>query len=65
MAKVKRIYKYGTGQPIPEGAKYLATVIQTEIESNKPSRYASESGITEWKKCYLVWHYCVIEVEEK
>ena len=51
--KVKKIYKYATGQPIPEGAMYLSTVTQVEERDNG-----------RWSKCWLVWHYFLVEVEE-
>jgi len=51
---VKKVFKYGTGQPIPEGAVYLNTVKQTEIGN----------GHGEMMKCWLVWHYFLVEVEE-
>ena len=53
--KVKKVFKYGTGQAIPEGAVYLSTVKQTELEVSPG----------EWLRCWLVWHYFLIEVEEK
>ena len=62
--KVKKVYKYATGQPIPKGAVYLSTVKQTEQElfdSNGGEPVAK----TYWEKCWLVWHYFLVEVEEK
>lgn len=53
MSKVKKVFKYGTGQEIPEGAIYLSTIKQTEIETHDG-----------WEKCWLVWHYFLVEVEE-
>lgn len=53
---MKKIYKYPTGATIPEGAQYLGTVTQTEIES----RFVDE----DWEKCWLVWHYFLVEVKE-
>lgn len=47
----KRIYKYGTGQDPPEGAVYLNTVTQTKIQDG-----------AEWRPCWLVWHYFLVEV---
>lgn len=62
--KVKKVWKFATGQPIPEGAVYLNTVTQTEFElfdssDGKPisKRY--------WEKCWLVWHYFLVSIEEK
>ena len=52
---MKRIYKYGTGDEIPEGAEYLGTVTQTEAFNGRE---------VEWVKCWLVWHYFLVEVKE-
>lgn len=51
---MKRIYKYGTGQEIPEGAEYLNTIKQTKVEC--------KGGV--FKDCWLVWHYFLVEVRE-
>lgn len=60
----KKIYKYPTGAEIPGGAIYLSTVTQTEIQTNlgkatNPNRFDDEI----WEKCWLVWHYFLVEVE--
>lgn len=48
---MRRVYKYGTGQEIPEDAKYLNTVVQTRMPE-------IAGGITTgWQRCWLVWHY--------
>ena len=45
---MKRVFKYATGQEIPEGAEYLCTV---------------KNGIMDADKGYLyVWHYYLVEV---
>ncbi len=54
--KIKKIFKYPTGAIIPEGAIYLGTVSQTKIE-------IEEDGEKDWKTCWLVWHYFLVEVE--
>ncbi len=56
--KVKKVYKYGTGDDIPEGAIYLSTIKQTEIENGEVNNEPY------WMKCWLVWHYFLVEVEE-
>ncbi len=56
---MKKIYKYPTGAEIPEGAVYLSTVTQTE-EFNRFAN-GEEGG---WIKCWLVWHYFLVEVKE-
>lgn len=57
---MKKVYKYPTGAEIPEGAIYLSTVTQTEIK-NPPIR---EGYVSTWDKCWLVWHYFLVEVNE-
>jgi hypothetical protein len=55
MHPTKRVvYKFATGQEIPEGARYLTTVVQ-EIAT------VSVDGITS-STTRLVWHYYEVEV---
>lgn len=56
---MKRIYKYGTGQEVPKGAVYLGTVTQTQIEDSSNARDNF------WSKCWLVWHYFLVEVKDE
>lgn len=58
MAVEKRVHKFATGQPIPEGAVYLSTVTQTSFEA-PGSTVLSEKR---WLPCWLVWHYFLVEV---
>ncbi len=51
---MKKVFKYATGQEIPKGAVYLNTVKQTES-------LTPEDG---WMKCWYVWHYFLVEVNE-
>ena len=51
---MKKVFKYGTGQEVPEGAEYLSTVVQDEIEG------VSGSGVM--IKTWLVWHYFLVEI---
>ena len=51
---VKKVFKYGTGFKIPEGAIYLNTQVE-EI-------YKEIEGIGQ--KVRLVWHYFLVEVDE-
>lgn len=53
---MKKVYKYGTGETIPEGAVYLCTKTETRTSE-------SESGI--FKENILVWHYFLVEVDKK
>lgn len=57
--KIKKVFKYGTGDIIPEGATYLTTKTQTEILIDENTRYVRR------EKCWLVWHYFLVEVEVK
>jgi len=56
--KINKVFKYATGQPIPKGAVYLTTIKQTGKET-------FIGGLSLWEKCWLVWHYFLVEVEEK
>jgi len=60
--KEVKIYKYPTGAVIPEGAIYLGTTTQTEILGTVQEEESGES-YTDWIKCWLVWHYFLVEVE--
>lgn len=55
--KVKRIYKYSTGEFIPEGAVYLTSLAQT-------NQLVQREYSTMNEPCWLVWHYFLVEVEE-
>jgi len=52
---MKKIYKYGTGQVIPEGAIYLSTIKQTK-------RIIGDGE--DPLPCWFVWHYFLVEVDE-
>jgi len=54
---MKKVYKYGTGHPVPEGAVYLCTKVQRKILLDVPEARLLED-------CWLVWHYFLVEVEE-
>jgi hypothetical protein len=58
--KEKKIYKYATGDTVPDGAIYLGTIQQNEIYTNI-SNTGDESKAF-WKKCYFVWHYFLVKV---
>lgn len=58
---MKKIYKYPTGAEIPEGAIYLSTVKQTEYYTNISN--TGDVSQAFWEKCYLVWHYFLVDVE--
>lgn len=63
---MKKIYKYATGEKIPEGAVYLSTVKQTEELKNSAGGIGSnrDKSYDYWDKCYLVWHYFLVEVKD-
>lgn len=55
MIRERRVYKYATGQNIPDGAVYLNTVAQTTMPDGDPRNIP----LSVW----LVWHYFLVEVE--
>lgn len=54
---VKKVFKYGTGEIIPDGAIYLTTETDTVVE---PGKYPNQS----LKRSIYVWHYFLVEVED-
>ncbi len=69
---MRKVFKYGTGQEIPEGAVYLNTVTQTKIEAPNHGRIpcfchndplCSNAPETGWVQCWLVWHYFLVETK--
>lgn len=53
----KRVFKYGTGQEVPKGAKYLCTQVET-VQNTLVSEIHG-GGRTEESRTFnhLVWHY--------
>lgn len=58
---MKKVFKYGTGHPIPEGAVYLSTVVEPDFIGD----FHKEGGWLESvkQKNTFVWHYFLVEVE--
>ena len=57
---MKKVYKYSTGEEIPEGAVYLSTQVETT------SAQTTQNGLpVTFTRNVLVWHYFLVEVEEK
>ena len=54
---MKKVYKYGTGQEVPKGAVYLCTKVQREVKGED----LGERRVDMWFKCWLVWHYFLVE----
>ena len=51
---MRKVYKYGTGQKIPKGAIYLASIANGDmLELGRPNGYK------------YVWHYFLVEVGNK
>ena len=50
---MRKVFKYATGEEIPEGAVYVSTVTQTKIET--------VAGM-KWEDCWFVWHYFLVEI---
>lgn len=57
--KIKKVFKYGTGHEIPEGAVYLSTQVEKMTES-----LVTDTGKKHFEHNRLVWHYFLVEVEE-
>ncbi len=53
---MKKIYKYGTGDEVPEEAIYLSTIVQ-ELNNSADNI----NTITQ----RFVWHYFLVEVDKK
>lgn len=52
--KVKKVFKFATGDVIPEGATYLGSLSQ-DIRQDK---YRAEDP------SWLAWHYFLVEVDD-
>lgn len=63
--KAKKVFKYATGEAIPEGAIYLSTQVEKEV-SVIPSDWFNGEKLPErhLEKNVLVWHYFLVEVED-
>ncbi|MGB4971221.1 MAG: hypothetical protein WBO32_01095 [Cyclobacteriaceae bacterium] len=65
---MKKVFKYATGDVIPEGAIHLKTVVQTEVDARQldydGAGHVTGGTVPYWKKCWLVWHYFLVEVKE-
>ncbi len=56
---MKKVFKYGTGDGIPEGAIYLSTQVETDLKYyyDNPDTSRPDWVITKNK---LVWHYFLV-----
>lgn len=55
---MRKVYKYGTGQIIPEGAVYLTTLVEKDITDRGDYNWP-----TKLERNTFVWHYFLVEVE--
>ena len=55
---MKKVFKYGTGEVIPEGAVYLSTQVETR------TIIINQIGNTETLNVF-VWHYFLVDVGDK
>ncbi len=57
---MQKVFKYGTGQQIPENAVYLSTQVETKayahLKRNGDVRTVTENN--------FVWHYFLVEVPD-
>ena len=56
---IKKVFKFETGQDIPEGAVYLSTQVETESYKYFAGDH-TERIVVENR---LVWHYFLVEVK--
>ena len=66
---IQKVYKFGTGEEIPDGAVYLCTKTEEilTIGGYLPSLNNSVGGnpqLTIKKTNELVWHYFLVEVRK-
>ena len=52
----QKVFKYGTGDVIPEGAKYLTSIMQEMTIQIDNVRSSTQR---------LVWHYFLVEVKKE
>jgi len=57
---MKKVFKYGTGHLIPEGAVYLSTVVETDSQVFEDNNF---NKVTEVRNV-LVWHYFLVKVKD-
>jgi len=55
-SKMKKVYKYGTGEKIPKGAVYLHSLAQRKVWVG---------GLDIWQDCWLAWHYFLVDVDKE
>ncbi len=60
--KIQKVFKYGTGDPIPDDAEYLTT----EVEYiQQPINGAANAGFQMFPSPQrFVWHYFLVSLEE-
>ena len=56
---MKKVYKYSTGEEIPEGAVYCSTQVEKTVVSQR-----IKGGFKDQEFNRLVWHYFLVEVKE-
>lgn len=63
---MKKVFKYGTGQEIPEGAVYLSTITEDVIRTEKDLNYKGEENGDTLQRIEkrLVWHYFLVEYKK-
>lgn len=64
MTVVRKIYKYATGQAVPEGARFISTVVQEFTTSHDQGIATPERREELLMHHRLVWHYYEVEVDE-
>lgn len=57
---MKKVFKYGTGQVVPEGAVYLKTVV--EVIPLKIVKLNDDGSALAYPEQRFVWHYFLVEL---
>lgn len=57
---MKKVFKYGTGQEVPEGAQYLKTVVEPIFIGKE----CEDGSLKVVQQNVLVWHYFLVEVKK-
>lgn len=58
--KIRKVFKYGTGQVIPKGAIYLCT----KVETITTKETVTEGVVGDFTKNLFVWHYFLVEINK-
>lgn len=61
MEMTRKVFKYGTGDEIPEGAIYLSTQVEPTVTTYPDIHTGRTEQVT---RNILVWHYFLVELKD-